>query len=120
MLNMELSLSQRPFQEVTSGSSIPSSGPNGESRAPVLIDCPHSPFENHRRHIKLKNEAFSPSARIAAADLAAQKPSPIHHQGFKRKSSGLGSKHYWAHYRRLVDRSERVIFTSAVYPRLVE
>ena len=74
MLNMELSLSPRPLQEVTSGSSIPSSGPNGESRAPVLIDCPHSPFKSHRRHIKLKNEALSPSARIAAADLAAKSP----------------------------------------------
>ena len=50
MLNMELSLSQRPFQEVTSGSSIPSSGPKGESRAQVLIDCPHSPLKSHRCH----------------------------------------------------------------------
>jgi len=49
-VNMELSLSQRPFQEVTSGSSVPSSGPNGEGRAPELIDYPHPPLKSHRRY----------------------------------------------------------------------
>ena len=42
-LLMEHSLSQRPFQEVISGSSVPSSGPNGEGRAPEFIDYPHPP-----------------------------------------------------------------------------
>ena len=49
-VNMELSLSQRPFQEVTSGSSVPSSGPNGEGRAPEFIDYPHPPLKSHRSY----------------------------------------------------------------------
>ena len=49
-VNMVLSLSQRPFQEVTSGSSVPSSGPNGEGRAPEFIDYPHPPLKSHRSY----------------------------------------------------------------------
>ena len=44
-VNMELSLSQRPFQE---GSSVPASGPNGEGRAPELIDYRHPSLKGHR------------------------------------------------------------------------
>ena len=44
---MKLSLSQRPFQEATSGSSVSSSGPNGEGRAPEMIDYPHPPLKSH-------------------------------------------------------------------------
>ena len=47
-VNMELSLSQRPFQEVTLGSSVPSSGPNGKGIAPELIDYPHPTLKSHR------------------------------------------------------------------------
>jgi len=47
-VNMELSLSQQPFQEVTLGSSVPSSGPNGEDRVPELIDYPHPTLKTHR------------------------------------------------------------------------
>ena len=47
-VNIELSLSQRPFQEVTSGSLVPSSGPNGEDRVPELIDYPHPTLNSHR------------------------------------------------------------------------
>ena len=47
-VNMELSLSQRMFQEVTLGSSVPSSGPNGEGLAPELIDYPHPTLKSHR------------------------------------------------------------------------
>ena len=89
MLIMELSLSQRPFQEVTSGSSVPSSGRNGEGRAPEFIDYPHPPLRV-TDHIRLKNEALSPSARIAAADLAARSwPSPIQRQGLKGNTPRL-------------------------------
>ena len=50
-VNMELSLlSQRPFQEVRSGSSVPSSGPNGEGRAHEFIDYPHPPLKSHRSY----------------------------------------------------------------------
>ena len=47
-VNMELSLSQRPFQEVILGSSVPSSDPNGEGRAPELIGYLHPPLKSHR------------------------------------------------------------------------
>ena len=78
-LLMELSLSQRPFQEVISGSSVPSSGPNGEGRAPEFIDYPHPPRSRVTDDIRL-----SPVARIAAADLAARsRPSPIQRQSLK-------------------------------------
>ena len=46
-VNMELPLIQRPFQEVTSGSSVPSSGPNGGGRAPEFIDYPHPLLKSH-------------------------------------------------------------------------
>ena len=46
-VNMELSLIQRPFREVTSGSSVPSSGRNGGDRAPELIDYPHPLLKSH-------------------------------------------------------------------------
>ena len=49
-VNMELSLNQRPFQEVTSGSSVPSSGRNGEGRAPEFIDYPHTSLKSHRSY----------------------------------------------------------------------
>ena len=51
--------------------------------------------------IRLKNETLSPSARIAAADLVAR--SPLQFNARASKEILLGSKHGWAHSRRLVD-----------------
>ena len=88
-VNMELSLNQRPFQEVTSGSSVPSSVVmvKVERRNLLTIHIPHSRVTDH---IRLKNEVLSPSARIAAADLASRsRPSPIQRQGLKGNTPRL-------------------------------
>ena len=116
-VNKELSPSQRPFQEVTSGSSVPSSSPNAEGRALELIDYPRAPLKSHRWYnIRLKNKALSPSARKAAADLAAR--GPLQFNARASKEILLGSKHDWTHSCRLVDGSKRVIVNSLRLPTL--
>ena len=62
----------------------------------------HIPRSRVTDDIRLKNEALSPSARIAAADLVAR--SPLQFNARASKEILLGSKHGWAHSRRLVDR----------------
>ena len=58
-----------------------------ERRNLLTIHIPHSRVTDH---IRLKNEALSPSARIAAADLAARsRPSPIQRQGLKGNTPRL-------------------------------
>ena len=89
-----------------------------ERRNSLTIHIPYSRVTYDIRQIRLKNEALSPSARISATDLAAR--SPLQFNARASKEILLGSKHDWAHSRRLVDRSKRVIFTPTVYPRVVE
>ena len=62
----------------------------------------HIPRSRVTDDISIKNEALSPSARIAAADLAAR--SPLQFNASASKEILLGSKHDWTHSRRLVDR----------------
>ena len=73
----------------------------------VKIECRnwltiHIPCSRVTDDISIKNEALSPSARIAPADLAAR--SPLQFDARASKDILLGSKHDWAHSRRLVDR----------------
>ena len=89
-----------------------------ERRNSLTIHIPYSRVTYDRRQIRLKNEALSPNARISATYLAAR--SPLQFNARASKKILLSSKHDWAHSRRLVDRSKRVIFTPAVYPRVVE
>ena len=89
-----------------------------ERRNWLTIHIPYSRVTYDIRQIRLKNEALSPSARISATDLTAR--SPLQFNARASKEILLGSKHDWAHSRRLVDRSKRVIFTPTVYPRVVE
>ena len=62
----------------------------------------HIPRSRVTDYIRLKNEALSPSARIATADLVAR--SPLQFNARASKEILLGSKHDWVHSRRLVDR----------------
>ena len=62
----------------------------------------HIPRSRVTDDISIKNEALSPSARIAAADLAAR--SPLQFNARVSKEILLGSKHDRTHSRRLVDR----------------
>ena len=73
----------------------------------VKVECRnwltiHIPRSRVTDDISIKNEALSPSARIAAADLAAR--SPLQFNASASKEILLGSKHDWTHSRRLVDR----------------
>ena len=73
----------------------------------VKVECRnwltiHIPRSRVTDDISIKNEALSPSARIAAADLAAR--SPLQFNARASKEILLGSKHDWTHPRRLVDR----------------
>ena len=62
----------------------------------------HIPRSRVTDDVSIKNEALSPSARLAAADLAAR--SPLQFNARASKEILLGSKHDWADSRRLVDR----------------
>ena len=68
---------------------IPSSGPNGEGRAPELIDCPHSPLKSQRWYKTQERGAQSYSARIAAADLAARSSLQFNGRALKGNTSRL-------------------------------
>ena len=73
----------------------------------VKVECRnwltiHIPRSRVTDDISIKNEALSPGTRIAAADLVAR--SPLQFNATSSKEILLGSKHDWAHSRRLVDR----------------
>ena len=73
----------------------------------VKVECRnwltiHIPRSRVTDDVSIKNKALSPSARIAAADLAAR--SPLQFNARASKEILLGSKHDWTDSRRLVDR----------------